>query len=238
MTPRPYVVLSVATSIDGYIDDTGPERLLLSNAEDFDRVDRERAAADAILIGAETLRRDNPRLLVGSEQRRRDRIAADRPEFPLRVIVSASGDLDPDLRFWHEGGARLVYTTTAGRARIGDRLTGYAEVVALGAAVDFAALLADLGERGVDRLMVEGGGRIHTAFLSADLADELLLAIAPVLVGDSGAPRFLHPARYPGGSRRRMVLDDVTRLGDVAVLRYLSQSTPADGSPTTMETPQ
>ncbi len=238
MTPRPYVVLSVATSIDGYIDDTGPERLLLSNAEDFDRVDRERAAADAILIGAETLRRDNPRLLVGSEQRRRDRIAAGRPEFPLRVIVSASGDLDTGLNFWHQGGERVVYTTMAGQARIGDRLAGYAEVIALGAMVDFAALLDDLGTRGAGRLMVEGGGRIHTAFLAADLADELLLAIAPVLVGDPAAPRFLHPARYPGGSRRRMVLDDVTRLGDVAVLRYLTERTPADGSPTTMENSQ
>ncbi|AHH14857.1 putative reductase/deaminase [Nocardia nova SH22a] len=242
MTPRPYVVLSVATSIDGYIDDTGPERLLLSNAEDFDRVDRERAAADAILIGAETLRRDNPRLLVGDARRRRDRVAAGRPEFPLRVIVSASGDLDPELRFWHQGGARVVYTTTAGRARIGDRLTGYAEVVALGATVDFTALLDDLGERGIERLMVEGGGRIHTAFLAGDLADEILLAIAPVLVGDSAAPRFLHPARYPGGSRRRMVLDDVTRLGDVAVLRYRTDRHPTeptpDGSPVTMENPQ
>ena len=237
MTPRPYVTLSVATSIDGYIDDAGPERLLLSNAEDFDRVDRERAAADAILIGAETLRSDNPRLLVGSVERRRARIAKGRPEFPLRVIVSASGDLDPELRFWHQGGERLVYTTTTGRARIGDRVAEYAEIVALGAIVDFAALLDDLGERGVGRLMVEGGGRIHTAFLAADLADELLLAVAPVLVGDSAAPRFLHPAQYPGGSRRRMVLDDVARVGDVAVLRYSTERASADEDLATRENP-
>ncbi len=238
MTPRPYVVLSVATSIDGYIDDTGPERLLLSNAEDFDRVDRERAAADAILIGAETLRRDNPRLLVGSAERRRDRIAAGRPEFPLRVIVSGSGDLDPELRLWHQGGECLVYTTATGRSRLGDLPADRAEVVALGSTIDFGVLLDDLGARGVGRLMVEGGGRIHTAFLAADLADELLLAIAPVLVGDDAAPHFLHPARFPGGSRRRMVLDGVARLGDVAVLRYLTERRSADGSPTTMENPQ
>lgn len=217
---RPYVVLSVATSIDGYIDDAGPERLLLSNTEDFDRVDAVRAESDAILIGAETLRRDDPRLLVGSAERRAARRAAGKPEHPLRVIVSASGDLDPGLRLWLHGGDRLVYTTTAGRARIGTRLAGRGDVVALGDTIDFGALLDDLGERGVHRLMVEGGGRIHTAFLSAGLADELLLAIAPVLVGDSSAPKFLHPAEYPGGSRRRMALVDITRLGDIAVLRY------------------
>lgn len=232
---RPYVVLSVATSVDGYIDDAGPQRLLLSNAEDFDRVDQVRAEADAILIGAETLRRDDPRLSLSSERRREARIAAGKSEFPVRVIVTASGELDPGQRLWKQDGERLVYTTMAGRARLGDRLAGRAEVVALGNSVDFGALLDDLGERGIGRLMVEGGGRIHTAFLAADLADELLMAVAPVLVGDSGAPKFLHPADFPGGSRRRMALVDITRLGDIAVLRYLPKQTPSDGSSPTME---
>jgi len=63
---RPYVLLSCAMSIDGHIDDNGPERLLLSNAEDFDRVDEVRASCDAIMVGAGTVRRDNPRLLIRS----------------------------------------------------------------------------------------------------------------------------------------------------------------------------
>lgn len=232
---RPYVVLSVATSIDGYIDDAGPQRLLLSNAEDFDRVDQVRAESDAILIGAETLRRDDPRLSLSSERRRESRIAAGKPEFPVRVVVTASGELDPGQRLWNQGGRRLIYTTTAGRERLGDRFAGRAEVVALGSSVDFGALLDDLGERGIARLMVEGGGRIHTAFLAADLADELLMAVAPVLVGDSAAPKFLHPADFPGGSRRRMALVDITRLGDIAVLRYLPRPAPSDGSSATMK---
>ena len=66
-------------SVDGKIDDTGPERLLLSGPDDLDRVDELRASADAILVGANTVRRDNPRLLVRSPQRRAARIAAGRP---------------------------------------------------------------------------------------------------------------------------------------------------------------
>lgn len=73
MTARPYVLLSCAMSVDGYIDDTTPQRLLLSNQADFDRVDQVRAESDAILIGATTLRRDNPRLIVNSAERRRAR---------------------------------------------------------------------------------------------------------------------------------------------------------------------
>jgi 5-amino-6-(5-phosphoribosylamino)uracil reductase len=142
----------------------------------------------------------------------------------VKVTVSASGDLDPALRVWHHGGDKLVYTTDVGAARLTAPLWGLAEVVSLGAAIDFGELLDDLGRRGITRLMVEGGGQIHTAFLSADLADELLLAVAPILVGDSRAPRFLHPAPYPGGSGRRMDLADVTRVGDIAVLRYLPKA--------------
>ncbi|WP_159840930.1 RibD family protein [Nocardia sp. CY41] len=223
---RPHVLLSVAVSVDGYIDDASPERLRLSGAADFDRVDQVRADSDAILVGAQTLRSDNPRLLVDSADRRAARVAAGRTEYPLKVTLSASGELDPGLRFWHHGGDKLVYTTTAGAPKLTARLAGLAEVVDLGVDLDFGALLDDLGRRGVERLMVEGGTRIHTAFLAADLADELHLAIAPILVGDAAAPRFVDPADFPGAPHRRMRLAGVTQVGDVAVLRYLPKAEP------------
>nr|WP_280414850.1 dihydrofolate reductase family protein [Nocardia carnea] len=240
--PRPFVLLSVAVSVDGYIDDTADERLLLSNEADFDRVDELRAWSDAILVGAETVRRDNPRLLVKDEGRRRARVAAGKPEYPRKVTVTAAGDLDPTARFWHHGTAEhppLVYTTESGARRLAERLTApaeerptapaqdrgtaFAEIVALGAELDFGALLDDLAARGISRLMVEGGGRIHTAFLAGGLADELHLAVGPALVGDPEAPRFLYPAAFPGGSTHRMSLLGVAQLGDVAVLRYRLQ---------------
>ncbi|QBS42262.1 dihydrofolate reductase family protein [Nocardia sp. CS682] len=223
---RPYVLLSVAVSVDGYIDDASPERLRLSDPADFDRVDQVRADSDAILIGAETLRRDNPRLLVDSAERRTARVEAGKPEYPLKITVTASGDLDPDLRFWQHGGDKLVYTTEAGATRLADRLSDLAEIVSLGAELDFGALLDDLGRRGIARLMVEGGTRIHTTFLADDLADELHLAVAPLLVGDPEAPRFLDAASYPGAPHRRMRLIDIALFGDVAVLRYRPKSEP------------
>lgn len=222
---RPYVLSSVAVSIDGYIDDTSPDRLLLSNAADFDRVDEERAGCDAILIGAETMRRDNPHLLVNSAERRSGRIARGLSEYPLKITVTRSGKLDPALRFWHCGGAKLVYTTDAGAVVARESVGSVASVHALGPSIDFGSLLDDLGARGVRRLMVEGGGQMHTEFLSAGLVDEIQLAIAPLVVGAEGAPRFLHPATYPGGPTHRMHLEDVVQVGDVVVLRYLPRPT-------------
>lgn len=215
---RPYVVLSVAVSLDGYIDDAGPQRLLLSNPADFDRVDEVRSECDAILVGAAALRRDDARLTVKSPARQARRVAAGLPAHPLRVTVTASGDLDRMLRIWRDGGRRIVYTTDAGARLLGKRLMDVAEVASLGAAVDFGALLDDLAARGVGRLLVEGGSQLHSAFLAADLADELHLAVAPLFVGDAAAPRFLRPGRYPA---ERMTLAAATRIGDVALLRYL-----------------
>jgi riboflavin-specific deaminase-like protein len=191
LVTRPYVLLSVATSIDGYIDDTSPERLLLSNAEDFDRVDQVRAECDAILIGAGTIRADNPRLIVKSEDRQTERAAAGRARQPLKVTVTDSGNLDSAAKFWHHGTDEhrpVVYTTDAGAGKAREQLGELADVVALGETVDFGALLDDLGVRGVNRLMVEGGSHMHTAFLSAGLPDQQQHAIRPTQVGDPRPP--------------------------------------------------
>jgi len=218
--PRPYVLLSCAMSIDGYIDDTTPERLLLSNAEDFDRVDAVRATCDAILIGANTIRKDNPRLIVNSPERRAQREARGLPAHPLKVTVTASGNLSPDLKIWHHGGDKVVYCTDSALAKLTGQLGDLADIVALGPAVDLAAMLDDLGQRGIGRLMVEGGSEIHTQFLTQDLANELQLAIAPFFVGDPTAPRFIRPGTFPHGPTNRMTLEAVEAVGDVCLARY------------------
>ncbi|MEU6364945.1 dihydrofolate reductase family protein [Streptomyces sp. NPDC046931] len=216
---HPYVLLSAAVSLDGFLDDTGPERLLLSGPEDFDRVDDVRAGSDAILVGAGTLRTDNPRLLVYSEERRAARVSAGLPEYPLKVVVSASADLDPDALFWHTGGAKALYTTDKGAERLHGLLPADVDVVALGPDVEWGAVLTHLGEvKGVRRLMVEGGGRVHTQLLQQGLADELHLVLAPLVVGQPDAPRLFGPGAYPPG---RMRLLETRPVGDVVLMRYV-----------------
>ena len=80
--PHPHVLLSAAVSIDGFLDDAGPDRLLLSDPEDFDRVDEVRAASTPSSIGADTIRRDNPRLLVTPPTGARSRFTARRRSTP------------------------------------------------------------------------------------------------------------------------------------------------------------
>ncbi|AWE51119.1 dihydrofolate reductase family protein [Streptomyces nigra] len=217
MPSYPYVLLSAAVSLDGYLDDTGPDRLLLSSPADFDRVDEVRASVDAILVGAGTIRADNPRLLVNSAERRAARTAAGRPEYPLKVTVSASGELDPAANFWHTGGEKIVYTTEKGAGRLREDPVA-ADVVALGDDLDWRDLLVHLRQvRGVERLMVEGGGTVHTQLLRQGLADELQLVLAPLFVGDPRAPRLFGPGGYQEG---RLRLVETRRIEDVVLTRY------------------
>ncbi|MFD6563791.1 RibD family protein [Micromonospora profundi] len=219
--PRPYVLLSCATSIDGYIDDASEQRLLLSNDDDLDRVDAVRASCDAILVGAATVRRDDPRLLVRSAARRAERVARGRPASPTKVTLTARGDLDPTARFFTAGdSARLVYCATGAVEKARERLGRLATVVDANEPVDPAWVLADLADRGVRRLMVEGGGTVHAQFLTAGLADELHLVVAPFFVGDGRAPRFVGEGRFPWHPGRRARLAETRQIGDVVLLRY------------------
>ncbi|WP_439145256.1 RibD family protein [Streptantibioticus silvisoli] len=232
MTGRPHVLLSAAVSLDGHLDNTGPDRLMLSGPEDFERVDALRADSDAILVGANTLRSDDSRLLVASAERRAERVRRGLPEHPLKVTVTASGGLASHLRLWHSGGDKLVFTVDATADALRDRLGGLAEVVSTGPVIDWGALLDELGRRGVRRLMVEGGQTVHTQLVAGDLADEIRLAVAPVLVGDAAAPRFLGTAEYPGGPASRMRLLGADVVGDVVLLRLAPKDRePEDAAP-------
>ncbi len=233
VTERPYVLLSCAMSIDGYIHDATETRLLLSNDADFDRVDAVRAGCDAILVGAHTIRQDNPRLLVRSPDRRAARTARGLPPSPAKVTLTARGDLDPAAAFFTAGDVdKIVYCASPVAEKTCARLGRVATVVDAGNLVDLAGLLADLAERGIRRLMVEGGSSMHTQFLTAGLADEAQLVVAPFFVGNSKAPRFVDDGDFPWNAGRRATLADVQQIEDVVLLRYaLSDRYIARGGP-------
>jgi 5-amino-6-(5-phosphoribosylamino)uracil reductase len=221
MSDRPYTLLSCGMSIDGYLDGASPRRLELSNDADFDRVDAVRASSDAILVGAATVRHDNPRLLVRSQARRDERTARGLPPSPIKVTVSEHLELDPSAAFFTTGKTeKLVYCASPRLLDARSRLGSVATVVDGGEPVRMRTISNDLGARGVQRLMVEGGGHVHTQFLTENLADELQLVVAPVFVGDSRAPRFVRDGRFPWNPGRRATLAEVRQIGDVVLLRY------------------
>jgi len=225
MAERPYTILSCGVSLDGYLDAATKERLVLSNQADLERVDAVRAECDAILVGAATVRNDNPRLQVRKPALRQQRRARGLRETPMKVTITERGHLDACSRFFATGDSeKLVYCASHSVPIARLRLDGVATVIDGGQPVEFSHVVRDLFHRGVRRLMVEGGGQVHTQFLTADLADELHLVIAPFFVGNSRAHRFVGDGAFPWNPGHRAHLVETRQIGDVVLLRYALSS--------------
>jgi riboflavin-specific deaminase-like protein len=198
------VYISVAVSLDGYIDDRSPQRLVLSSPEDLEDMREAREQCDAILVGAETVRRDNPSL---------------RSKNAARVTVTHSGEFDSNLHFL-DGTMRTIVLTAPERVdALREQLGERAEIVPI-ESFEPASYVSALQDCGVRSLFVEGGTRILTAFLAGGTFDHLRLAISPFFVGDDDAPRMVHAARFLNDAHHRLALTGVRKLGDVAVLDY------------------
>ncbi|MFI3316402.1 MAG: dihydrofolate reductase family protein [Rikenellaceae bacterium] len=180
------VTLSVATSCHGHIDDCSPERLILSTTEDWAEVYALRAASDAIVIGAETLRRDNPRLSLKSDTLRQARMDSDRTPEPHKVIISRRGDIDPTLRLFQGPFKNIIIFSQIERVELRE----LAEVI-VAEHITAALVRSTLEARGLHKIFVEGGAQILDMFLSQGAADYLRIARNPeIVVGDPAAPQF------------------------------------------------
>ena len=171
------VPLSAAVTADGYMDDDSPRRLIISTPGDWEEVYRLRAAHDAILAGAETLRRDDPSLRVRDQAARARRVQAGLKPDIAKVTLTRSGDLSPRLRFFTAGDAdRYVFSP--------GEITGLqniATVISTSEAITAKYIVTELEKRGIERLMVEGGAEVLRMFLDEGMADTLRLAVNPRL---------------------------------------------------------
>lgn len=206
MKPIPFVVLKFAMTLDGYIDDASDKRLIISNEKDFAEVEKVRESCDAILVGAETIRKDNPRLVLKSGKKL------------TKVTISHSGNLNPESNFFTKGDSeKLVYTTDALAKQLQQTLTN-ATVISLGQTINLHSLLGDLFKRGVKRLLVEGGSTIITEFINGSLVDELQISIAGMILGQQNAPRFIKPGQIH--KQIPLQFQSLSVLDDIVVITY------------------
>jgi 5-amino-6-(5-phosphoribosylamino)uracil reductase len=211
----PQVIVSTTTTLDGYLDDTSDRRLILSSEEDTYEIHRLRAQVGAILIGAETLRRDNPRLNI-----RYGEIHPDQP--PAKIVVTSSGDLDSTSRFFSEGsGIKIVFCGPNTPSENLTRLAAVATVVPCNQKITATAILAYLTSLGIARLLVEGGAIIQEMFLAERCVDILRLGHAPLLLGKHGMARFLSSGAI---SPSTLTTLSIQKLGSTAVTWYQVKS--------------
>ena len=221
MADRPYILLSCGMSIDGYLDNASSKRLLLSNPADLERVDAVRASSDAILVGAQTVRQDNPRLLVRSAACRDERVARGLPPTPAKVTVTAGARLDPRARFFATGQTdKLVYCARPAVREARERLGEVATVVDGGPAGADAA--AGRGPPRPRYPPADGRGRRqHPHAVPHRRAGRRAPPRGgPLLRRRLAGPALRRGRPVPLEPGPRATLADVRRLGDVVLLRY------------------
>lgn len=203
---RPWLRMKAAASLDGRTAlENGVSQWITGPAARLDG-HRWRARACAILSGIGTVRDDDPQLNVRG---------VDTARQPLKVVVDSRLELSPQARLL-DGGAVVVATASMDRQKM-EILRGLgAEVLVLPDAngkVDLAELLQELGRRGINELHVEGGARLNGALLGAGWVDELLLYLAPCLIGDKARGLFDLPALASLEGKRPLVVRDMRMVG-------------------------
>lgn len=210
---RPRVTLKMAATLDGRIATASGESRWITGPAARARVHLMRAEADAVLVGGATAAADDPALdvrLSGLERRG-----------PVRVVFDPALALDPGGRLARSARALPVWALHGPQAPPGavDRLTAIGvEPVetpqARGGGLDLAAALAELGRRGLTRLLCEGGGRLAAALLAAGFVDEIAWFTAGAVLGSEGAPAVGPLAAGLLAEAPRFALASVERLGD------------------------
>jgi len=174
---RPYVLLKYAQTLDGRIATRSGDSKWISGEPERRVSHALRAACDAVLVGAGTVRQDDPQLTV--------RLVPGAT--PLRVVLSSRLGVPQTAKVFSEEAPTMIFTTANAdsqrRAELLAAGVAIHEVAAAPGGVDLAAALAELRQAGVRSLMVEGGAGVITSLLASRLVDRLVVSVSPIIVG-------------------------------------------------------
>jgi riboflavin-specific deaminase-like protein len=191
-TRLPFVFINMAITADGKIATANRVVHSFGSARDLEHLYKLRATADAVMCGARTVEISQATLGNGGEKFRRLRLKHKLSEYPLRIIVTGSGSIDPAAKLFQKRFSPIIVLTTrrAPPKKLAQLRKNADEVRICGdMEIDFRATLRWLYEKwNVKRLLCEGGGELNDALFRAGLVDEIHLTICPKIFGGRSAP--------------------------------------------------
>lgn len=207
---RPHTTINCAMSADGKIALPSRKQTRISNEGDMARVHRLRNECDAILVGIGTILSDDPKLTVNEKH-------VDEVRNPLRVVLDSKGRTPMGSEVLSDDAPTLILTTRSSESTFGE-----AEVARFGnEKVDLSAAVEFLYERGVRKLLVEGGETVIWSFLKEGLADELKVFVGSMIIGGTGSPTMAGGEGSASfGDIISLALTGSTQLGDGILLEY------------------
>ena len=225
---RPRILLNFAVTVDGKVSTASHTPSGFTSPFDKHRLLEIRSLGDALMVGRNTLEIDKMSMGLPDEALRRARTKRGQSEYPLRVIVSNSGELSPGLNiFQHQFSPILIYSTTRMPAARQTELAARAELhLSARNRVNIQEILHHLYEtRQIRTLVCEGGPQLANALAELDVIDELFLTIAPILAGGTGAPGLLGtPGAFLPSSRKFRLQSMKVEAGE-SYLHYVADRT-------------
>ncbi|MBN2430281.1 MAG: dihydrofolate reductase family protein [Acidobacteria bacterium] len=213
------VFLNYAMTVDGKISSVDRRGSNFSSSADKQRMDKIRARADVIVVGAETVRYDDPSFRIRDEALVRKRVADGRPTQPDLCVLTASGHLPPSLRIFRQSTQRLLIATPA-RYSYPPEAVAEADVLPVNSRMVVPELVRRLAERGYEQVLVEGGGRVNARFFQHRLVNEIYLTVSPVILGGASAPTPVDGAGMSETARPHLALLDMEQVGQELFLHY------------------
>jgi len=212
---KPYVILSAATSVDGKIATrTGDSKL--SSKQDKVRLHKLRSKVDAILVGKNTVLRDNPLLTVRYTKGKN----------PIRIILDSKGTISKKSKILQT--SNKIPTIIAVSKKISksnfDKLRKFpVEVIIVGKnSVNIKLLMKKLSDKKIKTILVEGGGTVNWEFIKHNLFDELIITVSPFLIGGNDAISFVHGQGFKKIlNSPNLHLKSINRLKNHIVLNYV-----------------
>ncbi|SEK65799.1 2,5-diamino-6-(ribosylamino)-4(3H)-pyrimidinone 5'-phosphate reductase [Haloferax larsenii] len=216
-----HVHVNAATSVDGKLSSRRREQVMISGDDDFARVDRIRAASDAVLVGVGTVLADDPHLTLDDEELVAERAENGDTPHPARVVADSRGRTPTDARILDDVATTyLLVSEDAPEARRRElEAAGATLVVAGSERVSFPAAFQALEAAGVERVMVEGGGEVIFSLFDDDLVDELTLYVGSMVIGGRDAPTLADGDGFVSDFPR-LSLRDVEHVDDGVLLTY------------------
>jgi len=224
---RPWLIANMVAGLDGSLAWHG-KVAGLSSDDDRSLFVRLRGVADAVLVGAGTVRAEGYGPVKLPEARLAERLAAGRSAVPPLVVVSRSLDLDWHAPLWSAATDPRPIVVTAARAPAEALAAArdHAEVIVAGEeSVDLSLAFAGLAERGLGVVLTEGGPTLLAELVAEGLLDELCLTLTPLFGGD---PLTMAHRSVPAAELSSFTLEGLVRLGDELYLRYLLSRAGAD----------
>jgi 2,5-diamino-6-(ribosylamino)-4(3H)-pyrimidinone 5'-phosphate reductase len=195
---KPFVFINAAMSADGKIATMQRRQTRISGSLDFDRMDELRATSDAIMVGIGTVLSDNPSLTVKSKDRLEKRLSIGLSENPIRIVVDSMARIPESADIFKKGkGRRIIAVSESAPAEKVRSLSKLADIICIGKKrVDLIKLLFELKNRGINRLMVEGGATLIWGLISNGLVDEIYTFVGNIIIGGKTAPTLVDGEGY------------------------------------------